>query len=345
MKINIRNGDLEKDRNAIVSFSQEYLNSDACFDRFQWLNLHNPFGKAKVWIAYDEVSNEIMGICSAFPRLASVKGRDCLGWVLGDFCIHPSCRSLGPALLLQKTCLMDLEGQEDSFIYDFPSLRMMAIYKRMGLKSCASHVRFVKPLRIDKKVTQVVKWKGAATSLGKVGNLALQVSDWAVRGHQDEVTRHEGVCGKEFSDLFERAKSFFPICIVRSADYLNWRYNQNPLENYELWTYRQDKMLKGYLVVLQKDEGIHIVDFFSEGDNEILKRLILAIARYYRQEGFQSMECCFSSTHSFLKVLKELHFLEREGNQVVVCGKSSWIPQINKSQDYLWWLTSGDRDS
>ncbi len=345
MKISIRIADLNIDREAIVNFSKEFLTSEASLIRFNWLYLENPFGVAKTWIAYDDLTREMVGISAAFPRLVSISGNGHICWVLGDFCIHPSCRSLGPALLLQKACLNDLETEERSFVYDFPSSRMMAIYKRIGISSCDTHVRFVKPLRIDHKIKQTVRWKSAATGLAKIGNLALQFGEWSFRGSQDDVTRHEGVCGDEFSILFERARSFYPICLVRTSDYLNWRYISNPLENYDVWTYRREGVLKGYVVALQKDEGVQIVDFLSERSDEILKRLFLVISRYYRQEGVQSLDCCFPASHPFIKILKELHFIEREGNPVVVCGKQEWIAQINKTQDYLWWLTSGDRDS
>ncbi len=345
MKINIREADLHEDREAIVTFCRDYLTSEASLARFDWLYQDNPFGPARVWLANAEFSDDVMGLSVAFPRRLSIEGNDRIGWVLGDFCIHPSCRSLGPALQLQKACLRDLGALDDSLIYDFPSQKMMAIYKRMGIQSCGTHARFVKPLRIDHILRGLTPWKGVETAVARMGNFALQCRDWKLGKETSQVALHEGLCGEEFTSLFERAKCGLSICTVRSSSYLNWRFKDHPHEQYDLWTYRDQGDLRGYLVALQTEHGIRIIDFLSEDQERIIPQLLRMITQHYRQQGIPSIELCFLSHHPFRKQLQKMHFIKREGNDFVVTGQAPWISQAHSPQDYVWWLTSGDRDS
>jgi len=345
MKIRIRKGDVTKDQEAIVSFLRKHLTPESSLARFTWLYQECPFGRAKVWLAHDENSGEMIGLSAAFPRRMSIDREDRLCWVLGDFCIHPSCRSLGPALMLQKACFQELELEEGAFIYDFPSKSMMAIYKRLGAQPSGLHVRFVRPLRLDRKIRAVLGSNKIARGLVNIGNLALKVSQWGSRFHEGIVAIHRGKCGEEFSALYERGRSQGFIGTMRTADYLNWRFQRNPLEHFDIWTLRQGDVLKGYLVALKKGESARIVDVFFDRNHEIVKQLVVEASESYRRQGIQSLEFNFPESHPFNHTLKHLHFIKREGCSVMVYGKHNW----NSNQDIFgesrWWLTTGDRDS
>jgi hypothetical protein len=75
----------------------------------------------------------------------------------GDFCIHEDYRILGPALQLQRACLADIDPETIAFSYDFPSARMLAVYKRLHIDPLGNICRFAKPRRIDRKIEELVK--------------------------------------------------------------------------------------------------------------------------------------------------------------------------------------------
>src|SRR4029077_12504946 len=121
MKVNIRPADLETDRKIIIETLSRHLSPECDEGRFDWLYLQNPHGRALTWIATEGDDGQVLGIASAFPRLIRVNGKLEQGCVLGDFCIIPEHRSLGPALQLQRTCLASIREWKWGFCYDFPS--------------------------------------------------------------------------------------------------------------------------------------------------------------------------------------------------------------------------------
>src|SRR3989442_1466729 len=134
MAIKVRDADLQTDRNELIQFLRENLTEQSDALRFDWLYLQNPNGPARAWMAIDEASGRTVGVAGAFPRTVCLNGRTRRAYVLGDFRIAPECRSLGPALSLQRACLNDIRSNEYSVWLDFPSDRMVAIYRRLGIE-------------------------------------------------------------------------------------------------------------------------------------------------------------------------------------------------------------------
>ena len=176
MKLQIRRADLDSDRNQLVNAFARYLNPRFDATRFNWLYLDNPHGKARAWIAYDAAkSDQIVGAAAAFPRRMYVHEGEDLAWVLGDFCFDPKYCSLGPALQLQRTLFNQVDSGEMSFWYDFPSQKMMAVYRRFHIEPCDQIIRLARPLRVDGKVKHSVQSDVHRKVLTLGGNTLLRV--------------------------------------------------------------------------------------------------------------------------------------------------------------------------
>src|SRR6516165_11096555 len=97
------------DRGIIIEVLARYLTPLSDDHRFQWLYLNGVHGTPQAWLAVDANGDNICGAAAAFPRRFQMGNEEVLGWVLGDFCLDPQYRSLGPALQLQRACLGVLE--------------------------------------------------------------------------------------------------------------------------------------------------------------------------------------------------------------------------------------------
>src|ERR1700757_4297980 len=107
----VREANLIDDRPILVRFTKSYLRPDADDRRFEWLYRENPFGPARAWIACDKHDNPI-GMEAIFRRLMLCNGDVVPACVLGDFCVSPDHRSLGPALQLQRACLQAAQSRD-----------------------------------------------------------------------------------------------------------------------------------------------------------------------------------------------------------------------------------------
>src|SRR5262249_21123805 len=143
--IRIRRADLKADRQCLIELFGRFLTNQSDARRFDWLYCSSPHGVARAWLACS-ADGSIIGAAAAFPRKLYVDAKETYASVLGDFCLDPEHRSLGPALQLQRACLADIQSSPHDFFYDFPSDKMMAIYKRLQISAERHVVRWAKPL-------------------------------------------------------------------------------------------------------------------------------------------------------------------------------------------------------
>ena len=279
MSITIVPADLSAQQEVVIDTLFRHLTDQSDQQRFEWLYKAGPHGAGKAWLAMDTQSDAVVGMGSAFSRKFYFEDREISAWVLGDFCLDPQYRSLGPALQLQRACLGVTEWNGETFCYDFPSASMVAVYKRLGIGVNGKMLRLAKPLGVDRKVKQIIKNAAAQRVVTSVGNALLRrVSPKAEADESLEVAVHAQCCGEEFTVLAQQQRGKFGLCLDRSAEYLNWRYISNPLARHEIVTARSNGRLVGYVVWTRCGENASIVDFFGENDSGMVRRLVAEIA-------------------------------------------------------------------
>jgi hypothetical protein len=344
MILKIRPGDLDADRDVTVRLLARHVNPAYDRRRFDWLYRDAPAGVGRLWVAEDGSTGGVVGVAGAFPRRMLVEGRPVPAWVLGDFCIDDAHRTLGPALQLQRACLDDLAGDEMAFCYDFPSRSMEAVYRRLGILPAHRLRRLVRPLR----VRRLLERRGGAWLGGSLGRLVDVGLGWAARSGRRyrgiTVASHAGRCGPEFSALTQLAASAYRVCGDRSAQYVNWRYLDNPMQPHELLTARIGATLVGWVAVSRDGEAATLVDLFAIPERRVVIALIRgAIARLWAQ-GAASV--CFEMTgsHPWMSGLGRLGLRPRGDSPVAVYTR----PGSEVGGDILrhtgWFLTHGDRD-
>jgi len=295
-------------------------------------------------MAVDQTKHSILGVAAAFPRRFYLGNDKVTGWVLGDFCFDPQFRSLGPALQLQRACLDILESTQGVFCYDFPSESMVAVYKRLGVGVTGKMLRLAKPLRVDRKVKEMVKNAAVQRVVTSVGNVLLKRASPRAEVDQSlEVAVHPQFCGEEFT-LFAREQcGKFGSCLERSAEYLNWRYLSNPLARHEIVTARRDDRLVGYVVWTFGKEDASIVDFFGEEDSGMARRLVTEIVTVAQERGIVTLSVSLNESHPWLSLFCEMGFRLRDSVPVVIIPSKTFSQKIDPRLTG-WYLMQGDRD-
>jgi hypothetical protein len=344
MGINVRPANLEHDQHTLIETFARYLNPLSDGRRFYWLYLNGVHKPAQAWLAVD-TGNSTCGAAAAFPRRFYAGNDDVLGWVLGDFCLDPQYRSLGPALQLQRACLSMLENSDGTFCYDFPSASMVAVYKRLGFTAAGQMLRLAKPLRVDRKVKEMIKNRGAQRVAAAVGNTLLKIaSPGATADEALEIAIQQGACGEEFTTLAEEQRGKHGICLQRSAAYLNWRYIENPLARHEIITARRDGRLVGYVVWNHAGEDASIVDLFGEEDRGIVRRLAAEVTALALKRGVMTISVSMNEAHPWRSLFSEMGFRLRDSAPIMIIPSKTFTHKIDP-QLRGWYLMQGDRDS
>ena len=343
MIVKVRAGDVESDRDTAIRLLARYVNPAYDRRRFDWLYQAAPAGQGRLWMAEDGSTGDVVGMAGAFPRRMLVQGREITGWLLGDFCVAETHRALGPALQLQRACLDDLAADDAPFCYDFPSRSMEAIYRRLRVAPSHRFLRLVRPLRIAPRLR-----RRGGPWLGAVGSLADMALGWTARAPRSAggltVAVHEGRCGEEFSALARRTGEAHGICGERSAQYLNWRYLDNPIQRHELLTARIGATLVGYVAVAREGAAATLVDVFTVPDESVSRALLRhAIARTWAQ-GATDVRVALVAGASWVTRLTSLGFRPRGDSPVVVYTPPGSELDSVLLRDSAWFLTHGDRD-
>ncbi len=342
MAIAVRRADLHADRVPLVDLLVGSLRPDFDGRSFDWLYRENPHGAARVWVAENSDTGTLVGAAAAFPRRLFMRGVEVSGCVLGDFCIRPSYRSLGPALQLQRACLAEVDSGLFTLGYDFPGQGMLAVYKRLGVELRERMVRLAKPLRADRKIAEKVRSRGVARGLSALSNVVLNLRDREFKPANNlAISLHEGHCGEEFSALARQASAALGVCVVRSATYLNWRFLKHPFRQYEILTARCGDALVGYVIFTHRGEDARVVELFGLTESEILRGLVAQLVALLRERGVITVSAAVLATHAHVALLASLGFHRRESCPVALFagterGAASGAP---------WFLMDGDRDS
>lgn len=341
VNIGVRQADLDQDKEILISILRRYLTPSSSETRYDWLYRQNPHGPARAWLAQNLENGDVVGVSAAFKREAYAQGSETTGWVLGDFCIADTYRSLGPALQLQKATLAALKTLgESQFCYDFPSRQLMAIYQRLGIQPSVRLVRMAKPLRIRDTSERLASLKGLNVPAAKIGALLLRVSDYAGPSRRGwDMVIHESECDDEFTKVWEATLAENGVRIQRTAEYLNWRYLRHPLVRYQILTARKGGALRGYLVFNVNDENAEIADWCCGGDDQLLMVLVQDLVQRLRKTGITTLSTFLLDVDPKLRLFKRMGFWQRESAPVVM----HWFGGT-PAPSADWRLLRGDRD-
>jgi hypothetical protein len=206
-------------------------------------------------------------------------------------------------------------------------------------------LRLAKPLRVDRKVREVVSSPLLARGVSGVGNLLL--ARRGRRARRDEslaISVHRGECDAEFSALAHAMHGGDSICTQRSAAYLNWRYVSNPLVHYEILTARREGVLLACAVFTHSAEDAILVDLCGV-DAAVIASLLDSVVDLLRQRGVMTVSAPMFATHPWVPLLQQVGFRVRETRPMVVYVPAHSAVQRSRFEETPWFCMHGDRDS
>lgn len=222
---------------------------------------------------------------------------------------------------------------------------MTAVYRRLGTEPQQNMIRLAKPLRLDRKIEENLKLRALSGPLSAIGNCVLRWRDRRSFKRREDISRHKGLCGEDFSKLAARLKKEQGICVARTAEYLNWRYVRHPSQRFEIYTARRRGELLGYVIFTQAQEEARIVDLFGIEDAEVLGSLVEEIVELLRDGGVITVSAPVLAWHPRVALFESLGFRGRESRPVLIYSASRWLRSGRSGTEPQWFLMDGDRDS
>jgi hypothetical protein len=319
MTVKIRPVQLESERGMLVDVLQRNLPDLSHAGRSEWLYDKNPAGRAWSWFALEEGRSTPIGVASVIPRLMWLGESLKLCGQVADFAIDSAYRSLGPAVLLQKATFGPVNEGLLALCYDCPpDDRGMSTFRRLGMESNCQMHRFARPLRVDRRLSEMLGSANLAYPIAFLGNLFLKILSTRRPAPGIEVSVHEGRFGEEFSNLDRTVRVKDSIRSRRSAEDLNWRFRDDPSIQYEVLAARHRGELLGYVVASTRNDDTYVVDLFGRPLSKVAILLLDAVVERERRKRVQSLHAVAANEGEMTLLLRSARFSCREPSARVV---------------------------
>ncbi|HET9265666.1 MAG TPA: hypothetical protein VFO14_21625 [Vicinamibacterales bacterium] len=336
MGICIREADLDQELPLLMGTLNDNFRMQLPIDRFRWLYLDNPDGRAVAWLAIDEGSGEIVGSTAVTPRRIRLgRARQVVAWNCGDFSIRPRYRTMGVALKLRRAARDAVDAGARPFLYAHPNDRMLPVHLKVGHSPLGRMVRHARRMRME------TGW-GVVDAVGSVG-LQWMGRELFVR-RREELELLTSDAGQEFDDLYERAFARLGTALVRDAAYVRWRFQRMPVDSHELIVSRRGSALTGYLAFAVQDRVAHVKDWLT-ADDAARDQLFAGFIRDMGRRDVRSISVIALETHPDLPAWRRFGFFVRpESSTAITYVPESFPDRTEVSAPQAWYMTVGDRD-
>jgi hypothetical protein len=286
---------------------------DTPYNRLEWM-ADNPEGPAVWYLAFHGESKQVAGSISVMPRKVKISGKTYVAGIVGDFAIEKAYRVFGPALQLMNTVVNDYSRLGLAFLYTFPNQASEAIALRGGFKRIGFTSRFVKPFRTKNKLAKYVH--------PVLANIISQGLDFALKLFSRETYMRTNMLSDQIRELNSGYDSFrgeientYRVLGERSREYLKWRYFENPLYRFNMYTFRQTSSgsMLGYVIFTSLHNTIHIFDIVCSQE-EVFKRMLGQFLRDARRDGYDSVSIRMLNDNPLCSCIKLFGFMDRKEN-------------------------------
>ena len=338
MSIAIVEANLEQDLEKMRATLNANRTREATAERFRWLYVSNPDGRARAWLAVDEATGDTAGFTAVFPRRIRPAGTatPVTAWNCGDFSIHQRYRVGGVAVKLRRAAREGVDRGDSPFLYAHPNDRMLPVHMRVGHRALAQMVRYGKVLRantgmplLDDISSGLLRLTGVDLFVGRSTEVELATS-WPAPSELDA--------------LDERVGERLGTALVRDAAYLAWRFHRNPFESVEMLLARRGGRLCGYLAFVVKGGNCLVKDWLADSRAD-RDALFASLLNELRRRRVARVSVIALETHPDLPRLRQFGFSKRPDSSTAVVYSAEGYPAKGAVLDpAAWYMTVGDRD-
>ena len=294
--------------------------------RWEWLKTWN--GPGSIWLAFDEdreINDQLIAQYSLIPTPLSFWGKTILTGKTENCMSHPDFRGKGMYFFHERKFF---EVAKSTYKVFFTTAGHVA----RGAPGKVRHKLGYKPydywetysLWLDRAsiINEIYsklpgllkKWRFLGRGLaGIISWMLLKFtgsSSHVEAGYFQDHSESDAPLNK-IEKLWKNNAELYGISVNRTAEYMNWRINENPyLKHKYLCYYREDKLM-GYIIYTVQDGAVHLVDILVDAKDKLIFRALFEQLKHLsRAAGHTQLKCHTLSKNTFLiERLREGKFL------------------------------------
>jgi hypothetical protein len=350
MNYRVYQADLDRDKEVILGFWNNN-HSKALDQKFHWMYMGNPAGRAVVFLLEHVESKVTVGMVAFFKRGFQIGKRFCCGGVVGDLFVDREHRTMGPALMLHRAVVSLTRAGEVELIYGFPNDVADPILKRVGYHNIGALARMVKPLKSASYLSRRNYPEVLNKLLRPLLDCCLKLTFIELFHHlnSDYAFNEVETIDDRFDHFWAECKKKYIVAGDRSASYLRWKHLKDPDDSNRVFACfnRDESAVKGYIVYRFEDRSVEVRDFVTMDDREGINALMLSFLQHIRKTPAESVIVNTMDNQSVMLMLSRFGFRRRDTRRNVYIYCSGQDPEQLRllCDSENWFLTSSDEDT
>ena len=293
---------------------------------WEWINTWH--GPGSVWLVFDdtrEPDDQLIAQYSIIPTPFSFWGKPYLAGKTENCMSHPAFRGKGLYFFHEQKYFEQAKERFQLFFTTTGDVAKGApgkVRQKLGYRafdhwitmSCwlsASELE----LEIESKLPGMVKrlsWiNRVLVKTVTRGILIYSHPGSLIAGYNLRLFSEAEAPLKQIETMWQSNAQQYGISVDRTAEYLQWRINDNPYVTHHYLCCYQETSLQGVLIYTAQDRTIYIVDIFAdEQKKSVFKALLNELQHLGAKQNHAQIKCYTSSRNLFLiKMMKAGNFL------------------------------------
>lgn len=241
-----------------------------------------------------EDNGRIVGYISVVPGVIRIKNKN-TGFVWGgDLMSHPSQRGKG----IGKEMVRRWKDESNICLALGVGDVAYSIESRMGWFNVDTAKAMINIISSEKFIARV-SGTGKLGFLSPAADILLKIFFRLKKSGDEKRYSISGIkyFDSRFDGFWNRVSKSLGTAIVRSSEYLNWKYTKNPSQSFRIFTIseRKNNALKGYVVLGKIKSGNlvwgRVVDFVVDPlEKDAMQALVPYIVRHFKKENCDGIQ-------------------------------------------------------
>ena len=346
------------DEAEILKLWRQVFRRDRSIDHWNWKFKNNPYAKAQAVLACSDPDGKIIGQYTSMPVKLNYIGKPLLACQGLDLMVHPDYRYQGIFLEAEQFYYNKLRKDEMCLVYGFPHENSdPGFSRRLAYKRISHLKRYSFRLGIYQDVLFLLRQPlfAKAVNFGYTllrsiwlrPKLRLQRFILRKRLGQSPTEAQSKTVPEGYDKFWNFMRSYDILSIWKDSEYLSWRYDQNPDNDFKYFYLVQDgKIIALAVLTEQPNEDIMIYEWLIQRRDVQLGQLLLNhIVSYYAGQQYRRIRFIGKDAGFFDEVFAS--FSAEILFYFVFHAKALNGTELNKdfAHPHNWTITFGDMDS
>lgn len=326
---------------------------------WNWRYRDNPAGIGRIWLADD--AGKIVGHYAMIPIKMKIGDETVTASLSADIVTHPDYRHQGIFETLARKAYTEAGKEGVHIACVFPNkFSYPGFIKKLGWFEVCRLKAFVKPLNLENALKRYFNNRFLRKFCASIGNSIIN-SCYRTKKSPDvdglTITRVSSFDDR-IDDFWGRVSNDYDIIVVRSKEYLNWKYVEVPLltelsnTNFVIYVAEKDGQICGYVILKctkQRDLLLgYIYDLIAPlGQEEVISCLISKAIEYFKGKKVNLIHCGMMADKIYYTIFKKNGFIPSHiiiNKPFCVYSSHPAISRTHLKNPKHWFIQIGDSE-